>query len=336
MRLEIIWRKGWAHIHGTAPDGTRVRQSARTRDAKQAEEQRAALEAKLWKAHHYGPESVMTFDDGALQYAKAGKDTRFLLQITKQLQGVKLKDVDNALAHDTAKKLYPSASNATLNRQVITPIRAVMNYCAAHHRGPLVRITSYPITKPKRKAVGPEYLEKMRPHLPKRLYVLMLFLHQTGRRVSDAVGMEPSWIDGRSVQIPKTKNGDPAHVIMTDHLADLVNSLEPRHGRVFGYTRKDSIYPTLRRAAKKAGVEYLGTHQPGRHSFATTLHDAGWQSSAIAAAGGWKSVRLVADTYEHPTEAQYRAADVFTRQAGTELAQSKKNYRKPRKLKRDD
>lgn len=321
MRLEIVWRKGWAHIHGTGPDGKRVRKSAKTRDPKQAEEQRAALEARLWKIHHHGAEAVMTFDAGAVAYAEHGGETRFLMPIAKYLEGVRLKDLSGAMARDCAKKLYPQASNATLNRQVITPIRAVVNFCCEQKWCPPVRISSFPTETKKRQAVGRDYIEALRPHLPERLYVMMRFLHETGRRVGDAIAMEPEWIIGRTVNLPKTKNGDPARVVMTEDTAKLVHGLEARHGRVFGYMDRSSVYKTLRRAAKKATVPYLGTHQPGRHSFATTLHEAGWQSSAIAEAGGWKSVRLVAERYEHPTEAQSRAADVFS---GKRLPRAKK------------
>lgn len=336
MRLELVWREGWAYIHGTAPDGKRVRKSAKTRDPVQAEAQRAALEAKLWKVHHYGPEAVMTFGDGAVAYASNGGETRYLMPVARMLENVRLKDVSGEMIREMAIKLYPDAKPATRNRQAITPAQAVVNYCHSKKWCPPIRVRRFKVEKPSKKAVKADYLDAMRPHLPHRLYVLMLFLHQTGRRVGEAVGIEPEWIAGRVVHIPKTKNGDAARVVMTEALAELVHALEPRHGRVFGYSTHYSVYNTLRRAAAKAGVEYLGTHQPGRHSFATTLHDAGWQSSAIAEAGGWKSVALVASTYEHPTEAQARAADVFSGQSRAELAQRSKRKRKSPASKGDE
>lgn len=336
MRLELVWREGWAYIHGTAPDGKRVRKSAKTRDPVQAEAQRSALEATLWKVHHYGPEAVMTFGAGALAYVNHGGERRYLMPIAQMLDGMRLKDINSTTIRDMAVKLYPKAKPATRNRQAITPAQAVINFC--HEQGwcAPIRVSRFEVEKPKRKAVKADYLEAMRPHLPHRLYVLMLFLHQTGRRVGEAVCIEPEWIVGRVVHIPKTKNGDAARVVMTEALAELVHALEPRHGRVFGYSTHYSVYKTLRRAAAKAGVEYLGTHQPGRHSFATTLHDAGWQSSAIAEAGGWKSVALVASTYEHPTEAQARAADVFAGQSSAKLAQQSRRKRKSPASKGDE
>lgn len=324
MRLKVKWSNGWAQLHGTGPDGKRIRQSLKTQDPKRAEEKRAQLEAKLWRADLYGPEEVVTFDAAAVAYAEDGGETRFLMKIAEQLQGKPLREIRPRDIRDAARRAYPDASNATLNRQAITPAAAVINW--SHEQGwcAPIRVKRFQVEKPKRKAVKADYLETLRPHLPHRLYVLMLFLHQTGRRISDAIEMTPDWLDGNRVHIPRTKNGEPATVVMTDDLADMLRGLEERHGRVFGYVHRSSVYSTLRRACKAAGVEYLGTHQPGRHSFATTLHNAGWHSKKIAEAGGWKSVALVAQTYEHPENTAQEAASVF----GKKLARSKKGKTK--------
>lgn len=311
MRLKIKWVNGWAHLHGTGPDGRRIRQSLKTQDARQAEEKRAQVEARLWRADLYGPEEVVTFDAAAVAYAEDGGEVRFLMRIAEQLQGKPLRDIRPKDVREAARRAYPDASPATLNRQGITPAAAVINW--AHGQGwcAPIRVRRFQHERPKRKAVGFEYIEALRPHLPYRLYCLMLFLHQTGRRVGDAIEMRPDWLDGTRAHIPRTKNGDPATVVLTRDLATTLSGLEPRHGRVFGYVHRSSVYSTLRRACAKAGVEYLGTHQPGRHSFATTLHKAGWGSKKIAEAGGWRSVSLVAQTYEHPENTAEEAAGVF-------------------------
>jgi integrase len=311
MRLKIKWIEGWAYAHGTAPDGKRIRRALGTTDHRKAEEARAHLESRLWRSSLYGPADVMTFEECALAYAKNGGDVRFLVKITEQLATVRLKDVTPAMIRSAALKAYPAAKPATVNRQAITPARAVVNF--GHKQGwcPAMRVDGFKVKKPIRRAVDRAYLDAMRPHLPPPLFALMLFLHQTGRRVSEALALTPADLDGRRVHIAETKNGDPATAYLSDEMAALIADLQPRHGLLFGYVKRSSLYPTLRRAAKKAGVEYLGTHQPGRHSFATTLADAGWSTKAIADAGGWKSTRIVADTYEHPADSAERASQTF-------------------------
>lgn len=319
MRLKIKWSNGWAYAHGTAPDGKRIRRALKTQDARRAEEIRAALEAKIWRVGLYGAEAVVTFEECALAYAEDGGETRYIVKITTQLSGMKLKDITPKIVRDAARAAYPKASNATVNRQAITPASAVINY--GHEQGwcAPIKVKRLPVEKPVRRAVDREYLEAIKPHLPDRAFAIMLFVHQTGRRISEALEMEPHQVSNGRVHIPRTKNGAEAFAYLTDELEELIARIEPRHGKVFGYVDRSSLYPTLRRACKKAGVEYLGTHQVGRHSFATSLSKAGWGAKAIAEAGGWKTTRMVSETYEHPDDAQAKAARHF----GKKLAKSK-------------
>lgn len=322
MRLAVKWIEGWAYVHGTGPDGKRVRRSLKTRDPRKAEEARAALEARLWKVGLYGAEHVITFEECALAYVQDGGEARFILPISQALVGRRIKDITPKDIRDAAKTLYPNASNATLNRQAITPARAVINYGHAQGWCAMIRVKAFPMTKAKKQAVTRSYLDTLRPHLPPALYALMMFLHTTGRRVGDALGLDVADVDlaKMRVVIERTKNGDPAFAILTTEVAQLLAGIMPEHGKVFPYAARSSLYSTLRRACAKAALPYLGTHQVGRHSYATTLSDAGWGSKAIAEAGGWKSVRLVAETYEHPAQPAERAAVVF----GKKLARKPK------------
>ncbi len=332
MRLKVKWINGWAYLHGTGPDGRRIRQSLKTRNPRHAEEKRAQIEARLWRTGLYGPGDVVTFDECAVAYAEDGGDPRFLLKISKELSGLRLKDITPRDIRAAARKAYPNAANSTINRQGITPAKAVINYGHAQGWCGLIKVEGLPVKRPKRKAIDRDYIDALQPHLPVRTYALMLFLFQTGRRVGDAIYMRPDWLDMETMRvfIPETKNGEPATVVITAELAELIAELTPRHGRVFGYVHRSSLYNTLRRACDKAGLEYLGTHQPGRHSFATSLSEAGWGTKAIAEAGGWKSTRLVAETYEHPVDAQAKAAMHF----GTKLAKTNfDNHKKPDKRK---
>ncbi len=321
MRLQIKWKNGWAHAHGTGPDGRRVRTSLKTSDPRRAEEARARLESQLWQSHLYGPEAVVTFDAAALAYAEDGGDTRFLVKITEQLTGTPLRDITPRMVREAARHAYPNASNSTCNRQGITPARAVINY--AHDQGwcAPIKVRAFPVEKPKKKAVGHEYLAELQPHLPVNLFALMLFLHTTGRRVGDAVFLEPSDIDLDAAQahIQKTKNGEAAVAHLVPMLVDILRTLPPVNGRVFGYSNRWGVYGTLKRACRNADVEYLGTHQPGRHSFATLLEKEGWSARAIADAGGWKSVQLVSQTYIHTDD----PAELASALIGKKLANSK-------------
>ncbi len=322
MRLQIVWKNGWAHAHGTAPDGARVRRALGTRDPDRAEEARAHLEARLWKVGLYGAGAVVTFDECALAYAKNGGETRFLEKVAKALVGRQLQGITPEDIRDLSVAHYPKGSAATRNRQFIAPASAVINY--GHQRGWCgpIKVARFTEAKRRKTSVGREYLDKLQPHLPAPLYAMMMTMQTTGRRVGDMLALTVQDVDLRRgvIRIGDPKNGEPATAWLTAEVAGLLAAIMPETGRVFPYAARGSIYSTLRRACKKAGVEYLGTHQPGRHSFATKLDDAGFSTAAIAEAGGWKSPALVAKTYIHPNQAGQRAAAVF----GKKLARPKK------------
>lgn len=116
MGLAIKWRSGIAWANGTVA-GKRIRQSLRTRDATQAEEARAALEAKLWKQGLYGGEAVRTFEDAALSYMQAGGEGRFLAPLIAHFKGVRLSSIKPGHVKDAARKLYPKGAPA-LSRMI--------------------------------------------------------------------------------------------------------------------------------------------------------------------------------------------------------------------------
>jgi hypothetical protein len=325
MRLQIKWIAGWAYVHGTGPDGKRVRRAIGTQDPDRAEEARAHLEARLWKMKHYGPEAVVTFDEAALAYAQDGGESRFLVKVAEQLQGKVLREITPRMIREAARRAYPTAQPSTLNRQGVVPARAVMNYGHAQGWCPPMRVEGFPVAPPKKQAVDQDYLDALRPHLPPRAYALLMFLHYTGRRVGEAISLTPEQISGDRVMFGKTKNGKPAIAVMPEQVSKLLAALPPVNGRVFGYAERSSLYATLRRAARKAGVPYLGTHQVGRHSFATALDAAGWTVKQIADAGGWESPALVGKTYIHTTDAQARAANVLGKNLASRYSEAAEN-----------
>lgn len=316
MGLKVIWRSGFAHATGTV-QGRRIRQSLGTRDEAQAEEARAALEARVWRQGLYGDETVRTFEEAALSYLEAGGEGRFLTPLIVHFRGVLLSSIKPGHVREAGRKLYPKASPATQRRQAITPTVAVINH--GHEKGwcGAMRVKDKrKAPKPKRRAVDRAYIDAIRERCLTRKYpnphlaAMMLFFHQTGARMSDAIGLLPEDVDleAGTATVHQTKNGEPREIALTSEIIADLRGLRPREGRVFGYANKRGVYRALQAICREAGVPYLGTHQPGRHSFATALDALGFTSAAIAEAGGWKSVRLVAETYTHPESASRRAA----------------------------
>lgn len=72
------------------------------------------------------------------------------------------------------------------------------------------------------------------------------------------------------------------------------------NNRLFGFMARFSIYRDIKRICEKAGLPYLGTHQPGRHSFATEMIVVhGVDIATTALKGRWKSKQLLLQNYTH-------------------------------------
>ena len=329
MGLKIVWRGGWAHAQGTIAGIGRIRESLGTRDPAQAEDLRVALEARLHRERVFGREAVATFEMAVERYALAkldqGKAVRFLDRVLPRLRGRRIKDITPGDLKDLARELYPDASPATRRRQVITPVAAVINFAAEEYGwcAPIkIRYQTGPA--PARVAIDYGWIDAVRAECARRglphLRALVLFLFQTGFRVGEAVRLTPADFSGASVTAGRTKNGEPRTMALTPEMAQEIARLLPREGRTFGYGTEAGVRQGLRRVCAGAGVPYLGTHQPGRHSFATALDGLGMTAKGIASAGGWKTARIVHDTYLHPDDPSARAARLLSR--GTDLPQN--------------
>jgi len=167
-------------------------------------------------------------------------------------------------------------------------------------------------------------------------YMLMLFLSKTGLRISEALALRWSDIDGDKVTIDKqTRRDDNNNVILTTLKnassyrsikidPDLVRELKKfklkQNELILGNKRfgknEDSIifqnyhghYLTpsvvremIQKYCKKAGVEYKGTHV-FRHTHAVLLLESGASLKYVSNRLGHKTIKTTADTYLDITE----------------------------------
>lgn len=320
--LKLTRRGSVYHATGTVA-GQRIRQSLGTGDERQAQEACAQLEARLWQAHHYGVEAVATFEEAALLYMQDGGDPRFVTPLLKHFRGRALRTIRPKDLRDAARTLYPSASGATLNRQGITPARAIINRAAQEGLCQPIRVRQFSTEKPRRVAVQADFVAAFRAEALRRrkpyLAALARVVFETGARIGELVALEPRHLDlvkGRA-DLGRTKNGETYWLQFSEGARAELANLPPRRGRVFGYQGRSCVYGPWRTTCRLASLPYVPPHQMGRHSFATALQKAGWDANDIAQAGRWKSVRLVQETYVHPEDRSRLAAA----QLGTELAQ---------------
>src|SRR5690606_5375777 len=72
----------------------------------------------------------LSFAEAVDTYLDTHPDARFLVPLVRHFGKDKIVAIDPPKVRKAARELYPKASPATWNRQVVTPVRAVINNAA--------------------------------------------------------------------------------------------------------------------------------------------------------------------------------------------------------------
>lgn len=200
--------------------------------------------------YHINNSTDCTFAQAAESYLEHGGERRYLEPIIGYFGSTPLRAIYPFDIQKMAETLYADHSNATRNRQAITPARAVLMH--AYERGwcQLIRVKRFKEGKPKRpRPASAIWLHAFTRQAEKdglpHLAAIVIFMAQTGARISEAVALE--WpqvdLDARSALLLKTKTGTNSIRHLTDELVARLRDLQSdqRTGRVFRYTNRHSI-----------------------------------------------------------------------------------------------
>jgi integrase len=347
MPLTIYKRGRFWWLTGTVPtkEGEqRVHESTGETDEAKANKIRLTREMRAQEEIDRDPKDRFTFAQAVELYLDAGKDERFIRPLLEHFRETRISDMTGSDVRAAAKLLYPGAVYTTWNRQVVIPTRAVINFAADEGKCREVLIKGFSkkdrdvkvSAAPPKRAVDRSYIDDFREASDDpRLSALMLFLFQTGARISDAIKLEDDSPDidlvNRKVIFRDMKNGEDGEADLTIEMVYEIQQLREwkrerlaaweartpwklkrageRHSgraakkpnaRLFGFLTRASVYKDIKRICEKAGIPYLGTHQPGRHSFATEMIvRAGVDVATTAAKGRWKTKKLLMENYTH-------------------------------------
>ena len=350
MPLKLVRRRRSPnyYLRGTVR-GQSIFEATGTNDPLAADVIRIKRENELLQRSVFGPAATVTFAEAAVSYlGDGGGEARFLGKYDEETKewtllighfgNTPIAKIGQAEVDAASAQLYPDAKAATRKRQVYIPMSAVLRHAARKGWCATPMLQHPRVKQPVTRWSTPERLDKLLPHCTPKLRRLVVFLTYTGARVSEALRVD--WeadvaLDRRSVILRRTKNGKPRTVHLPDPLlGELVAVPEgARTGKLFEWKARGAVYGPLRRACKRAGVEYLPPHQQGRHTYATWLRTyAGLDLVGLKEAGGWESLSSV-ERYAHvvPNEAA-KAADRLpsVQKACTPSTPAKK----PRKIKR--
>ena len=291
----------------------RIERSTKSADRRQAEIIAAQFQAELTERHLFGKPKVGTFSEAVLMYIQAGKSKRFIATacgtISRMYHSTRLTSNQSSAA---LLDLYPGRAPETINRQVFTPVTAIMTLAAESGLCPAVKfrrpkMTRKPVTYP-----TDVWFEAVLPECSPHLAALITCMTFTSLRVSEAVSIKSRDVDlSRGLAlVKKTKPGPPRQIDLNPIVVAAIANMPDwsKREKLFGYASRHSVYGPLQRACERAGVEYFGPHKLGRHKFAARLLDDGYTLKDLMDAGAWSSIRMVAENYGHLEHRRVRNA----------------------------
>lgn len=310
MPLKITRRKGseYWYVRGTVK-GEEIFESTRTTDKVIADRYRLQRENEL---NIEREPDRKTFTEACIAYVRKGGEKTFIEKLDETLGDYYLDEIDQNILDIKSREAYPTQSNSTVRRCFYDPFTAIRN-----HASKLDWISHKVFSKPKVKRPPPEWveidwLETLWEHCHPKLKALTTYLPYTGCRISECinltwerVNLEEAW-----AYIPKTKNGEPRTVHLPEIVIKRLRDIEQESGVVFGYTHRHSAVNAVRRACKRAGIEYKRPHAIGSHTYATWMRRYnGMDAVGLVATGRWKDPRSTYIYAHAKTSDEARKAD---------------------------
>ncbi|ADL00713.1 tyrosine-type recombinase/integrase [Brevundimonas subvibrioides] len=260
-----------------------------------------------------------TFALAADSYVNHSGEARYLPRLVGRFGPDPVASITPMAVRQAAQHLYPDASPATWNRQVVTPARAVLYH--AHELGwrmpARVRLFSAPTTRkvtPASRRWLETFVDRCDADRLPHVAACVLFMNLTGARVSEAVNLLGQNVDlrRRTALLVKTKTDFNSLRYLPDHLVERIRDLAPGPGdRVFRYSSRYSVNERIAAVCDRAGLPRKASHAVGRHASATNALNAGVGVRVAMDAGGWKSPTIFLGTYAHTIDAGRTVMDRF-------------------------
>lgn len=318
MPLKLVRRKRspYWYIRGSIR-GISVDESTGLVGYADAEEALALRGAELVRRSIHGDSATRTFAEAALSYLETGGERKHLAPILRLLGKKPLAQIGQGLIDETAKRLKPRGSPATLNRQVYTPIAAVLHHAARKRwcDRPVIARPKEP--KGRVRWITPEEADRLVDGAGDSLRPLVIFLLCTGARLSEALYLNWRDVDLSAAQVTflDTKNGEdrgiPLHPRAVAALANLPHRTGALFRRHYGGVRWNKkvrpvgppyadrkgtgggqVKTAWAAMLKRSKISDFTPHDC-RHTWATWHYRANRDIAQLMALGGWKSPEMV-------------------------------------------
>jgi len=283
-------------------DGRHYEITTHETNARDAERYWDEFKQKVRERNKPGRGKAPTFTDALEIYTDAKlpseAERAYLKRLKKHFGDWDLDDLTAADIHKAAHEIYPGRKPATKNRQVITPMRYVLNYAA--HKAHLCRpvfVDKFPQDKPAKRRPPAGAVDKMLEATDGYRHLFVATLHYQGWCISETLGLRWNDVDLAErvfwLVIGKARTEKP--IPMHDELFELLAATpaEDRRGRVFPWANRSSVRKWWNPIATRLKIR-LTPHML-RHEWASARNEDGATASDLESAGSWTSTQSLKD-----------------------------------------
>jgi integrase len=261
-----------------------------------------------------------TFREAATSYLqRSPSQAKYIEKVLPHIGDTPLSDIVPYDVRELAERLMPTQTNSTRNRCILTPVRAVFYHANDRGWAAAPRIRNFPQRSPKRRhAASQAWIHAFvrqcdKDRLP-HIAALIMFMSQTGARVSEALELRWSEVDmiGRTALLLKTKTDANSTRFLTNQMIARLTGLaagKTPTDRVFKIRNRKSVNERIKAVCTRAGISYKPSHTCGRHAFANNAMTLGMDIKSTMIAGGWRSIAVFLGTYVNPRNAGRAVAE---------------------------
>jgi len=326
MSLKITRDARGFKIHGyltVAGKKQRIRKRAESASRQLAEEEARVLEAEILRTEWHGERrGSRSFAEAVASYIAAAprspNTVKLLARILYAMGDQSLWAVDQDMVNRVAAKmLRPDAKSATMWRNVVTPINAVLKYAAKRQWCDWPVLERIPPSPQITRYFLPVEAERLIEAAALHLKPLLIFLIGTGARLSETLELDWHEVDllaGRAILL-KTKNRRNGQVqrriakLPPRVIEALSNLPSEREGPVFltddalPYADRErrhggQIKTAWRGALRRAGLHLNFRVHDCRHTWASWHYAVNKDLLLLRTEGGWKTTEMV-ERYAH-------------------------------------
>ena len=274
-----------------------------------AADARRAIPAILaeYTADQIGEEGI-TFRQALKLYKEVKPSARFLDPLERYFGDIPVRGITNAEMRRAANALYPGRAEATIRRQLYTPVKAILNNAAEEGYCAPPRFKSPKDGSKRTYFFTPEEADSLITALAAEengyLAPLVTFLFGQGSRMGETLTLDGTdvHLDLRMAILRDTKNNEERRITLIPRVIASLSTLPtlgvpgPLFRRLDGLpfrSGKDNggqIKEPFKRAVKAIGLdEHRFTPHVCRHSWATWFYSQTRDVLRLKDEGGWKS-----------------------------------------------